>query len=90
MSSHRGCQIRMVWMPHHTMPSAFDYFKAIRSGQTPKVVLVPAKGRLSHACEEIVCSCHKASLAQSGKHMLDVAAISTWGYGISRRGSMHM
>ena len=80
----------MVWVPYNNMPSAFYDFKAIGAVQTPKVVLSPAKGRLSHACEEIVCSCHKASLAQSGKHTLDVAAISTWGYGISRGGSMRM
>jgi len=65
-----------------------DDFKAIRAVQTSKVVLSPATGRLSHACEEIVRSRQKASLAHSGKPMRDVAAISAWGYGISRRGCM--
>lgn len=90
MSSHRGRQSRMVWVPHHNRPSAFNDCKAIRAVQTPKVVLSPAKGRLSQACDEIACSRQRASVAQSGKHMLDVAAISAWGCGISRRGSMSM
>ena len=79
MSGHRGRQIRMVWVSHNNMPSAFDDFKAIRAVQTPKVVLAPTKGRLSHASEEIMCSWHRTSLAQSGKQMRDVAAISVWG-----------
>jgi hypothetical protein len=90
MSGHRSRQIRMVWVPHNNMPSAFHDFKAIRSVQTPKVVLSPAKGRLSHACEEIVFSRHRASLAQSGKRMLYVAAISAWGCCISRPDSVSM
>ena len=90
MSSHRGPQILMVWVPHNNMPSAFYDFKAIRSVQTPKVVLSPAKGRLSHACEEIVFSRHRASLAQRSKQMLCVTAISVWRCCISRRGSVSM
>ena len=90
MSRHRGRQIRMVWVPHHNMPSAFDDCKALRAVQTPKVILPSAKGHLSHACEEIVCSRHRASVAQSRKQILYMAAISAWGYGISRRGSMSM
>jgi hypothetical protein len=65
-----------------------DDFKAIRAVQTSKVVLSPATGRLSHACEETVRSRHRASLAHSGQHRRDVAATSAWGYGISRRGRM--
>jgi hypothetical protein len=45
------------------------------SVQTPKVILSTVKGRLSHVCEEIVFSRYRASIAQSGTQMLDVAAI---------------
>jgi hypothetical protein len=49
----------MAGMPHHNMPSAFDDVKAIGSIQTSKVVLSPAKGRLTHAGSQGMFSCHK-------------------------------
>ena len=76
MPSHRSREIWMVWVSHNNMPSAFDDFKAIRTVQTPKIVLSPAKGRLSHPCEEFVFSRHRASVAQNGTQMLDGAAIA--------------
>lgn len=59
MSRHRRRQIRMVGMPHNNMPLAFDDVKAIGAIETSKVILPPAKGRLTHAGQEGMFSCHK-------------------------------
>ena|SRR5215475_5265272 len=63
MSRYRGRQIRMVGMPHDNMPSAFDDVKTIRPVQTAKVVLAPAKRRLTHAGQEFMFSCHRSKLS---------------------------
>ena len=49
MSRYCRRQIWMARVSHHNMPSAFDDVKAIGSIQTPKVILSPAKGGLTHA-----------------------------------------
>ena len=49
MSRHCRRQIWMARVSHNNMPSAFDDVKAIGSIETPKVVLSPAKGGLTHA-----------------------------------------
>jgi hypothetical protein len=49
MSRHGRRQIWMARVSHNNMPSAFDDVKAIGSIQTPKVILSPAKGGLTHA-----------------------------------------
>ena len=62
MSGHSRDKIRMVWMPHNNMPFPFDDLKSIRTIQAPKICLAPSKGRLLHACKEVLTFRHTASL----------------------------
>jgi len=85
--------LKSCFRKRHSSPTSnfrADDFKAIHAIQTSKVFLSSATERRSHACEEIVRSRHRASFAHSGKHRRDVAAIPSWGYGISRRGRMRV
>jgi hypothetical protein len=63
MSRHGRHQIRMVGMLHNNMPSACDDVEAIGAIPTSKVVLSPAKGRLTPTGAQCVFACHTGKLS---------------------------
>lgn len=62
MPGNGGIQSRIVRMPNHDMPLSLDYFEAISTVETPKVILPPPEARLPHALQEFLALGHILTL----------------------------